>query len=181
MKTYLTYGVGMTFASAVVTLVLHIMGYWSDPEKLGTALMIAFPVGLLITTGGIVLGTKEARAPHGAKGFTYGQAWQAGFFVILFAALSGVIFNAIYFGVINPNFNEVTMDWTKSFMERMGAPEAQIDKKIEEMRTTNTVLRQVINGFVGAVVLGAIISLITAAVMKRAPVEDFSEAPPPLS
>ncbi len=180
MKTYLIYGVGMTFANAVLTLGLHIMGFWSDPEKLGTALLVAFPVGLAITIGGIVLGTKKAREPHGPNGFTYGQAWQAGFFTVLFAALFGVIFNALYFGVINPNFNEVTMDWTKSFMERMGAPDAQIDKKLEELRTTNTAVRQVINGFLGAVVFGMITSLITAAVMKRAPVEDLSQEPPPL-
>jgi hypothetical protein len=178
MKTYLTYGAGITAAGAVLTLVLHIMGYWTNPERLGTALMIASIGGLAISTVGIVLGTKAVRDPVGPAGFTYGQAFKAGLFIILASAAFGLVFNFVYFKFINPNFAETTIQWTQSLMERMGAPEAQIEKKIDEMRQTTTVTRQLINGAVGAICFGAVISLITAAILKRAPKEDLSEPPP---
>ena len=96
MKTSLPYGAAITFACAVLTLVLHIMGYLTDPERLGTGLLITTPITLLIVIVGIVLGTRKAREPYGAKGFTYAQAWVAGFYVVLVAALTGVIFNFVY-------------------------------------------------------------------------------------
>jgi len=181
MKTYLTYGAGITFACAVFTLVLHILGYLTDPEKLGTGMLVTTPCVLVITIVGIVLGTKKIREPHGAKGFTYGQAWVTGFYIATFAALTGVIFNYIYYQFINPNFNEVVAEWTRSFMERMKVPDEQIEKQMAAARAGSTVLKRAISALFGTVIMGMIISLITAAVMKRAPSDDFTTEPPPLS
>ena len=178
MKTYLAYGAGTTVACAVLTLVLHILGYLNDPEKLGTGMMISIPTVILIVIVGLVLGTKKAREPYGNKGFTYGQAWLAGFYIIAFAALTGAVFNFVYYQFINTNINEVTAEWTRSFMERMKVPDEQIEKQMAAVRAGSTVAKRVINGFFGTVVMGMVFSLITAAIMKRAPVEDLSETPP---
>ena len=69
MKTYLAYGAGTTVACAVLTLVLHILGYLNDPEKLGTGMMISIPTVILIVIVGLVL---EAASLYHMTGFTLG-------------------------------------------------------------------------------------------------------------
>ncbi len=62
MKTYLTYGFYLAFASALLVFALYFLGLHDSAEKLGTAQTVQTVVGLVITVGGIVLGTKARRA-----------------------------------------------------------------------------------------------------------------------
>lgn len=166
MKTYVTYGLILTFVSAVVTLVLQIMGMFT-PEHLGTAMILGILCGLALNITLIIMGTKADRATVGAAAFGYGRALKAGFMIVLFAACFGLVFNLIYFKFINPNMGETTAEWTRSLMERMGAPDAQIEAKIAEIKEKSTLMRQVVNGFISTIVFGTIVSLITSAFLKR--------------
>ncbi len=180
MKTYLKYGAAMTAAGFVVIMVCYIVGLW-EPANLGKGLIIGVCAGLAIQITGIVLGTRQVRAATGKRGFTYGEAFKAGFMIALCGALCGIVSNFIFFKFVNPNYNENMIAWTKSMMEGMNAPEARIEKAEEDMRAKGGLDRQLINGVVGGIVLGTIISLITAAIMKRPPEDDFSEEPPPIA
>lgn len=181
MKTPLLHGIGIAFAGAVFALILHLLGITTNPENLFLAMAIGFPVGLAIFITGLILGTKRARAEQGADGFSYGQAFTTGLLITLFAAAGGVLFNLIYYGFIFANFAEVTVESTRALLEKLGAREADIERAIEDIRTKSTLTRQVVSAFIGSLVMGTIVSLITAAVMKRPPADAPGELPPSLA
>jgi hypothetical protein len=178
MKTPLIYGCGITFAAAVVTLALHLTGFSTNPEKLIVTMIVALPTMIAIAVVGIVLGTRKERAEKGAAGFSYGAAFKTGFLIALVASITGALFNLIYYTLLFPEFAEVSIEWTRSLLTRMGTPEADIERMIEETRAKSTVTRQVISGFIFSLVFNTIISLITAAIMKRAPADQPGELPP---
>ncbi len=181
MKTPLIYAGIITFACVMLTLINHVLGFSTEPDKMMMGLVIGTIGVLTILITGIILGTKAARAGQApTAGFTYGQAFKTGFLIILFAALMLSVFNYIYFSFIFPNFADVQIEWMRGFMEKMNAPAAKIDEALEQARAKATVSRQMISAFIFTVVLGTFISLITSAVMKRPPAEDFA-APPPIA
>lgn len=179
MKTPLIYGTGMTIAGAVLTLLLHMLGFSTNPEKMLLTMIIVFPSILLITILGIIFSTRAVRAEHGPVAFTYGQAFKTGLLTAIFAGLTGAIFQFAYYKFLFPDFAEVAIQWTRSLMEKMGAPSATVEEKIDEMRVSMTLTRQVLQGFFSAIIFGAIISLITSAFLKRAAPDNLASAPPP--
>ena len=178
MKTPLVYGLGMALASAAFVLLLHILGITTEPGRILLPLLLGLPIALAIVVLGIVLGTRRARREAGAAGFSYGRAFTTGFLITLVAALAGAAFNAIYYTFIFPDFVDVAVETTRSMLERFGARDADIEKAVEDIRAKSTVTRQVVSGFIGGLVMGTIVSLITAAVMKRAPADEVVPAPP---
>lgn len=181
MKTPLIYGAGITIANAIVTLAMHIFGLSTEPQKMFAAMVIGFPSVIAILLTGIILGTKKARAEQGASGFSYGQAFKTGFLIVFFAGLTGAFFHFIYYTFLFPNFAEVAIEWTRSFMEKMGLPPSKIDQELEEMRTKMTVIRQTAQSCIGMIGMGTIAALITAAIMKRPPPDSVPDQPPSLS
>lgn len=168
MKTYLTYGFVMSLAGALLTLVLFFLGFHADAAKLQTANWIVFPVVLIISVASIVLGTKARRAEVPAsEPFGYGRALGAGVMIALFGAIFSVFFNYLYAHMINPGYNEVIVQAQIAKWEAAGMSGAQIERAEEMMRKMMTPVAQAIFGLVVAFVTGTIISLITAAFLKR--------------
>jgi hypothetical protein len=172
MKIPLVYGIGITIATGVITLVAHLLGYWTDPEKLMMGMAIGGLCGIATLTIGIVLGTRRVRAASGAGRFTYGNAYISGLLIALCAAVCGLIFNFVFFKYLVPDFADTQVEWMRSFMEKMNAPADKIEEAIEGIRTKATLGAQLRNGLLGTVILGAIISLITSAFLKRNPADD---------
>lgn len=167
MKTPLLHGFGITLVTGVVTLIAHLLGYWSDPQKLMTGMMLGGLCGITVQTIGIVLGTRRARTEHGTPEFSYGDAFKNGVLIAFFAAVFGIVFNFIFFKFLVPDFAETQAEWMRSFMEKMNAPAYKIEEAIEGMRAKATLVVQLRNGFIGTVVIGTVISLISSAFLKR--------------
>jgi tetrahydromethanopterin S-methyltransferase subunit F len=178
MKIPLLYGLAITLAGAVLTLVLHLTGVTTEPGNFLLVALLGLPVVLAIVATGIVLGTRAARRPFEKAGFSYGQAFTTGFKITLFSAVGGVLFSALYYGVIFPDFAEVQIESTRSLLEKIGAREADIERAVEDIRTKSTFARQLVSAFISNMVMGTIVSLITAAFMKRAPADEFAATPP---
>jgi hypothetical protein len=142
-------------------------------------MLIGIPSGIAIQVIAIVLATRQVRAAATAtEGFSYGRAFKAGFMVSVFVAVVSLATNSVFFGLINPNFNETMITWTKNLMEKSGAKEEQIEKMERDARARGTLVAQLRNGMIGAMVIGTLASLITAAVMKRDPSDEELDAPP---
>ncbi|MEO7415226.1 MAG: DUF4199 domain-containing protein [Opitutaceae bacterium] len=176
MKTYLTYGAAMAIAGVLLNLVLYFAGFHSDASKLGTAQLIGGLAGIGIAIACIVLGTRARRAEVLAtnEDFGYGRALGAGVMITLFSALCGMVTSYLYMNVINPDFTEVMIQNQVQKMEASGVG----GDKIEQMET---VTRKMMNpaimtamGFIGAMFSGTLISLISAAFLKR----QASDGPP---
>jgi hypothetical protein len=180
MKTYLKWGGAMAGASFLVVIVVYLLGLHSDPTKLGTGQAIQMVLGLAVGIACIVLGTKELRATvPPAEEFSYGRALGAGVMITLFAAAFGIISNLLYMQFINPGMTEVAVQAQIAKWESMGMSGAQIERAEGMMRTMMSPALSMVFGFLGGMLFGTIISLISAAFLKRPASEEFE--PPVVS
>ena len=109
----------------------------------------------------------------------FGKAWMYSFQLFVVAGIIGTIFNILLYNVIDPELPEMianqAVENTESMMERFGMPEDQLDEALEKTRedTLNrfTVTGSLV-GFLWGLVMYAIFSLITGAIIKKAEPEE---------
>lgn len=168
MKTYLTYGAIATVASALLTLAMYFLGFHSDLSKIQSGQWLGMVGSVVIWVACIVLGTKARRAevPSGEE-FGYGRALVAGLMIAVFGGIFGAIFGAIYFGAINPDFAQVMTDFQVAQMEANGTPPEAIEMSQKWMKVMMGPVAMTIFSLLGTVFWGALISLVTAAFLKR--------------
>ena len=177
METYLKFGGAMAGGGFLISVVLFLVGMHSDPAKLATAQWIQGCLGLAIGIACVVLGTKEKRATVPmTEEFGYGSALGAGVMVTLFGALIGLVTTILYMQVINPGFGDVIMQAQVAKWEAMGMSGARIEQAEGMMKKMMSPPIQAAFGFLGGMLFGTIISLISAEFLKRAAVEDLSAA-----
>ena len=175
MKTYLTYGSAMAGAGFLLTIVLYVLGFHSDPAKLSVANWVQGCLGLGISITCIVLGTKARRAqvPAGEP-FGYGGAFGAGVMISVFSALCALVTTYLYFGLIDPHFTDMIIQAQANKLEAQGLSADRIEQIQKVSAPVMKLPMQMVFAFFGSIVFGTIISLITAAFLKR----DDREEPP---
>ena len=119
----------------------------------------------------LFLAQKEYKDQLGGY-ISYGDAFLPGLFFSLFAGIFGAIFSYLYFAILNPAEFERILTTTQTQMEAKGSSPDQIEAAIGFMRKGGVFLITV-GSAVTVIVLGIIISLITAAILKkeRSPLE----------
>lgn len=176
MKSYLTYGAAMAGGAFALVMLIYIFGFHSDASKLGAAQGIQTVGGLGIGIAAIVLGTKAKRATVPAsEDFSYGSALFAGFMIALFSSLFGILTNLIYTQVINPGMSDLVIQAQVAKWENMGLSSAQIERAEGMTRKMMSPAIQAALGFFFGLLFGTIISLITAAFLKREATEELVE------
>jgi uncharacterized membrane protein len=180
MKPYLTYGAFIAIGNAVITLVLYLVGFHSEPEKLSTANYVSLLGGLVIGISLLIIGVRARRslAPT-TEDFTYGNALGAAVMISLFATLFGVAFQFIYQSFINPAFADVTIQAQINAMQAKGIPSEHIEKAEGMMRMMLKPAVQAVTGFIFGMIINVLVSLIVAAFLRRKAIADQT-APPPL-
>ena len=177
MKTYLSYGFYMSLANALLVFALYFLGFHSDAAKLNTAQTIQTVAGLAFGITFIVLGTKERRAGVPAtEDFGYGRALGAGVMIGLFAALVGTVFTYLYAAVINPNFIDVMLQAQTEKLELKGLSSDKIEQINAMTRGMMKPPIQAAFGFIFGVLFSTLISLVTAAFLKRPATEEVVAA-----
>ena len=172
MKPYLTYGAFIAIGNAAVTLILYLTGFHTNPATLQTGNYIAGAASLVIGISLLVVGTRAKRAAVPAsQEFNYGMALGAGVIISLVATILGTAFQFIYQSFINPGFADIVVQAQTMKLQASGMPSEQIEKMKSMMRVMTKPAVQAALGFIGGMVMGAIISLITAAFLKRKAVE----------
>jgi hypothetical protein len=181
MKSYLTYGLAMAIAGAVLNIVLYLLGFHSDPAKLLTAQIVGGCGGLAIGITCLTLGIKACRAEVPAtEEFGYGRALVAGVMISLFAALINIATTYLYATVINPGFVDVIVQAQAQKFEAQGMSPSQIEAAEKMVRMFSGPAVQAISGFLGGMFFGTLISLVAAAFLKRPAAPESFGAPPPL-
>ncbi len=177
MKTYLTYGAAMAGGGFVLVLILFIFGFHSDAAKVSTAQWIQMVLGLAIGVTCIVLGTKARRATvPPEEAFGYGSALGAGVMITLFGALIGLVTNFVYMHFINPGMTDLIMQAQIAKWEAAGMSSARIDQAEGMMRKMMNPAIQAAFGFFGGLFFGTLISLVTAAFLKRPGQDELQSA-----
>lgn len=115
----------------------------------------------------IFLTQKEYRDVQG--GFiTFGKAFTVGFRFAVFAGLLGALFVFLYTKVLAPDVFERSLDKAETDMIDKGMSREQIDTAMKITRNYG----QIIGAFfaaIGTAVIGAVVSLIGAAIFKKEP------------
>ena len=182
MKTYLIYGLAWAIAGMVLAVVLYLLGFHSDPARLSAAQVIGGVGGLVIAVICIVLGTKARRAQVPAtEEFGYGRALGAGVMVAVCAALFSLATTYVYAKFINPDFSEMIVQAQVAKLEEKRMPAAQVEAAEKMIRTMTSPGVQAVFGCLGMVFFGTIISLVTAAVLKRPEARPILATPPPMA
>ncbi len=176
MKTSLTYGLLMAIAGAVLAISLYLLGFHSDAAKLGTAQILGTVGAVVIGSVCITLGMKAHRtALPASEAFGYGRALGSGVMIALFASLFGIVTTFGYAKFVNPGFSEMIVQAEVAKLEAKGLSGAQLEGAGKMIRMMTGPVAQTAGGFIGGIMFGTLISLVVAAVLKRAAAEN---APP---
>lgn len=168
MKTPLIYGLYMALGALLLNLALYFTGFHSDVDKLGTAQMISSIGGLAIGIAFIVLGTKARRAEVPAtEEFGYGRAFLTGVQIGIFACLFSVVTNILYMNVVNSGLRELMMQAQINKWEAAGLSSDRIEQAEKMMRKMMSPVMQAVIGTIFGMVFCTLISLVTAAFLKR--------------
>jgi hypothetical protein len=177
MNTYLTYGAAIALCNALVTFGLYFAGFHADASKLQIANIISIVTSLIICVTCVVLGTRARRAESPpAEEFSYGRALGTGVLIMLFASLFGMITTFLYAQVINPGLTDLILQSQATQMEAKGMSAAQIEQMQKVSRLFVSPGMQAVFAFVGSMIFGTIISLITSACLKRSAFENGGQA-----
>ena len=155
----------------VVTIVLTLLLYIIDPSLIvSTWLLLIIPLLLVFLI--LYFGTQHRNEIGGFMPF--GKAWLYSMQVLIAAGIIGTVFNILLYNVIDPELPETIADTAvenaESMMLKFGMPEDQMDEALEKTRV-DTLKRLSVAGSIKNFFLGlifyAILSLITAAIIKK--------------
>ncbi|WP_181309063.1 DUF4199 domain-containing protein [Rufibacter sp. XAAS-G3-1] len=152
------YGIMTGFASIIFSLVLYLTG-------LHTNKMVSY-LGMIIPIVGIVMAYNYFKKEN--NGFmSYGQGLGTG---TILSAVSGVlsgIFTYIYLKFVDANIIQQIRNASIEEMESKGMSDEQIEQATSMTEKFTSPEMMLVMGFIGAIILGFILSLVIAAIMKR--------------
>jgi len=143
-----------------------------DPMN-GTAVFLGF-LSIFLYFYGIYYFSKRFRTRHLDGYMTYGMGLRFGTLVILFASIIVGFYNYIDSSFIDPGLIERSIKESKDLMAqmyyKMGRPESEIEKMVNELDKSSISPTQLAyNTVFTNVVLGFIVSLITAGILRKKP------------
>lgn len=187
MKIYATYGLIGALLGAVQTLALFFFGIHGERIHLMNDLKVSLPLGLLgflIGVVVIVLGLRAWREAAPDKAMSYGRGLGGGTLIGLWQGLGSMVFMIVYGFVINPGFKDAMVANQVAQMQGKGMPDQAVEMAEKMM---NIMLNPIVQGVMAVpttVVFALLVSLVAAAVLKRAaPAPSYGEAAevPPVS
>lgn len=164
MNTPLFYGVVLAVTNIVLTLAAFFLGFQTDKLAQGQWF------GLLSIAAGIIVlwvGIRAVREEAADKSLSYGKGVLTGFLISLYSGLIGMVYTFIHFQFINPSFIDYQIDLARQKWSQIGLDEAKMAaaEKVVRFVFSPPVLAGVT--LIWALVFGAIIALILAAILKR--------------
>lgn len=124
-------------------------------------------LSIVIPVAGIYWSMKVKRDRDYAGKISFVQALKTGLAVTVTMSLLGPIMIFVYVSAINPLFFSTMLAHSKMMIEGLNISIVDKDKMIEESTRYFSTSSYVMQSFFGSLILGAVLSLITAALMKR--------------
>lgn len=157
---------------ALIQIVLTVLMYVAGIEFFASNLFLFGTLMLLLTIAYTIFSILRFRKSIGGY-MTLKEGFMVTFFTLAIAGLITTTFTLILYNVVDKEYprllGEKTVEKTRELMERFGAPQDQIDKKIEDMGDPAqkfTVMGQ-IQGYLFGLVIYAFYSVILGAIFKR--------------
>nr|GFD21199.1 hypothetical protein [Tanacetum cinerariifolium] len=152
------YGLLTGLVGIVISLVLNMSHMEQSPVKW---------LSVVVLIGGIILGQKAYKQANG-QFMSYGEGLGVGVIVSGVSAVLSAVFSYIYVTFIDPEMTARILDKARADMEARGTmTDAQIDQAMHftSMFVQGPALVGV--ALVGGIVMGLLVSLITAAILKN--------------
>ena len=164
-KNALNYGLMI----AGINILYYLVGYIAYKE-----LFVNWAGGLILLVTMIVINIIAVNSCKKEMGgyISFKDGFTAFFLTWLGASLIGTIFNIVLFSVVDPEFGreiqEMIIRSTIQMLENFNTPQEQVDQTLEQLKGQNQFsLPNQVRGFLTNLIVGAIIGLIVAAVMKK--------------
>jgi hypothetical protein len=165
MGTKFTYALALTISQAVFNLLMYFFGFQTD--KMATGQYLNW-LGLVISIVVLWLGIKAVREESPDKSLSYGQGVGAGTLISFYSGLLSAVYTYIHFKFINPDFFEYQAAMTHEKLVAKGLSDAQIENAETMMRKFSGPGIFACMTPIFAVFFGLLISLVLAAILKRA-------------
>lgn len=170
MKISLTYGIGLSVAGALLTLVLFFLGVHNDAEKMQASNSIVGLIGILIPVVGIVFALRATRAAAPDGGLSYGKGVLTALLVGVVAGVVGAAFNYVYTAIINPGMMDTMLAMQVAALEAKGMSQDQIAAAEGVMKTMTSPVVTSVMALFATPFIYTLVGLIAAIFVKRAPV-----------
>ncbi len=170
-KHSLNYGILFGLLLIIYSVVLYMFNI--VPVGFSKLTLLLLVVNLAIYFFALWFFTKSYRNDILGGYIDYGKAFLFGLLIVAFSSILLAIYNYIFNAFIDPDYvqrlMDATQDWTREFMSSKGVPQSQIDITMEKMesKSLTTPLKYALQGILGSIIFGAIISLITSAIVKK--------------
>lgn len=175
-KSSLTYGLYLGLISIVISVVIWAGGLMESMGLFGSAIigLLSFVITFLL----LLFFTKAFRNKEMNGIISFKQAFQFAILVIFFSVIISTIYNYIFHTLIDPEYMQnlmaVMQQKTMDYMQKVGAPEAQIEKTLEKFSEIPTIWKTLRQGIIFGLIGGSILALIVAAIVKK---KEASEVP----
>jgi hypothetical protein len=157
-RVALKYGIITAVAVIVYSTLINVTGMTQNRALTSLAFVI-----LIV---GIVLGMKDYRAQNNTF-MSYGQGLGIGSLISAIVGLIGSMFSMFYLEFIDNTIIKQSMDKAREDMETRGMDDAQIDQAMSMTEKFMTPGIMFAMGVLSYVIIGFIISLIIAAIMRK--------------
>lgn len=110
---------------------------------------------------------KEYKNTIGGGYIQFNTAFRESFVVVTVNAIIAAIFSLIYMQYIDPTFMDFIMQKQVNKMQEMGMGEEQIQKMLDQSAKWQTPGMMFMWTLIGAFVIGVLVALIMAAILKK--------------
>jgi hypothetical protein len=153
------YGLILSLAMIVFSLVLFLLDLHMKPG-------INY-VSYLILIAGLLLAQLNFRNKHLGGYITYGKAFNVGMLTSLCVAFIVGFYTYIFFKFIDPGAMELAMTMAEQRMMDQGSSEAEIEQGMNFIQSMQTPGMFTFLAFAGNLLIGMVISLVTAIFVKK--------------
>jgi hypothetical protein len=164
--TAMRYGLIWGLAGILLGLVSYLLG-WTDPSASSSSSMISgvLSIGLSITI--IVLAIKHHRDNELGGYITFGRGFKTGMLTAFFYAIIATIWTVIFLNFIATDMIELMQAAMYEQWENQGLSEEQIEQAEGFALMFASKKFMIGAAFVGTLIMGAILSSIISAIMKK--------------
>lgn len=165
MGTALMYGLYVSAANILLSLIMHFAGLWG-PDTMWIG-YLAF----VFLTIGMVMAIKDRRDNENGGDIRFGQAFSTGFTVVLVSAIVGALFFYVYAEFINPDMmTKIREGMEQGLAAKQGSmSEAEYEQAREMTLAFADPAWMAIWQLLGSFLIGSVITVIVAAILKRNP------------
>jgi len=128
-------------------------------------------LGFVILLGGMIWGTVQYRNKVQGGFMTYGQAFVSGLLIVATAGLLSAIYSYFFYAFFDPAYHtkivEAAVEQSRSKLAAKGMTDEQMETAFNMTRKFMSPLLMSIFAFLGSILVGAILSLVTAIFIKK--------------